>query len=372
MKVIEKICFFGPDYSESDGLPHISTRGTTFKQHFSKAANWASLNLADVYDSTLPSSNSGSQFRCKQVIEDSSVTRFLTSGKQLANNDILRFNQNLIEKYPGRSSSIRFLDDSLKSSFYTIQGLDPHFVVTGEEAPCDIAQDWYFINDQLRNVQPLPSEEQSVEEFFFDVGNYLNLKPETVSGYYEQCVAKYKERYILYPFVFPPNNKIGFCHIVLIVIDQQEEKIYYYDSKGQTSDDPDRKGIFRDDPYFNMHKNLVALARSLFNKSVSEVIENVAIHQMDPINCGVFVCRAIERLYQGMSVSEALNYNPKEELIRDARKRMGIAFMQAIQELNDLYISQQPEVSNATVLSDYLSGLDDVADEFNNGMPDTL
>lgn len=377
--VTERNCLFGPEYDNLMDLPHTSTCGTSYRQHVSKVANFAKLNFDDVCNSNIIPSKKLDRDTCElNFAEDESAIRFLTSRKQLSNRNVFEFIEGLSEKYKETSASIKFLEKSIASDFKAISELDPFFVVMGREAPKErIDQNWFLITENKIKIKPEQSaDENAPEDPFVIVENNIDLEPEPASvngttnclnafrgesgkiaaAFLKQDqlaktekqkneqllfepVNHFTERYIIYPFVFPPKNAMCFDHIVLIIIDQEEEKIYYYDSKGLTSDDPERMGMFRDKPQFNMHKNLVQLASMLFKKC-GEVIENVAIHQTDPVNCGVYVCKALERLYQGMSVPEALSYNPLEESISDARKRMGIAYMQAKQEKNDRYIQQ--------------------------------
>lgn len=378
MTVTERNCLFGPEYVSAVDLPHTSTRGTSYGQHVSKVANLATLTFDDVCNSNIMPSKKQDNTCELNFAEDESAIRFLTSRRQLNNRDVFEFIEGLREKYKETSASIKFLENSITSDFKTISELDPFFVVMGREAPQEkIDQNWFLITENKIKIAPESSGDDNMpDEPFVIVENDIELEPEPdslngtinclnsfraesgkiIADFLKQDqlakvekqkneqlffepVNHFSERYIIYPFVFPPRNAMCFDHIVLIIIDQAEEKIYYYDSKGFTSDDPERIGMFRDKPYFNMHKNLVQLASMLFKKA-GEVIENIAVHQTDPVNCGVFVCKALERLYQGMSVSEALNYNPQEESITDARKRMGIAYMQAKQEKSDRYVRQ--------------------------------
>jgi hypothetical protein len=90
-------------------------------------------------------------------------------------------------------------------------------------------------------------------------------------------------------------------------------------------------GIFEDFPRFDMHENLMQLSKFLFNGE-GEVTENVAIHQSDPVSCGVFVCRALEKLYQGKPVHKALYFNPSQESIADTRRRIGDTFTEIMEK----------------------------------------
>jgi hypothetical protein len=140
--------------------------------------------------------------------------------------------------------------------------------------------------------------------------------------------ARRPPQFIAYPFVYPSRGPLSFPHVVLIVVDTSRSIIYYYDPQGKTSDDPSRRELFRDAPTFNMHNNLVELAHRLFPQG-AYVIENTAVHQHDPFNCGTLVLRALGRLYAGLPVEEALQLNPLTESASQYRRALGHDFLQA-------------------------------------------
>lgn len=161
-------------------------------------------------------------------------------------------------------------------------------------------------------------------------GDWCNIEDSEPVDARKGRIKKYDQRMIVYPFVYPSNGIFSFAHIVLIVVDQKKQKIFYYDSQGLTSDDLARSGLFEDRPDFDMHTNLTELAGLLFEDAEGGVVvvENNAQHQIDPVNCGTFVLRAIHRLYLGMEVEEALSFDSLEEDISEVRRELGLIFFQ--------------------------------------------
>ena len=194
---------------------------------------------------------------------------------------------------------IQFLPNGLGKND-TIEGVDPLFVITGKERKdVDEAkedEDWIFLDQS-------------------------DLNP----------IRERKETIITYPFVYPSTSILALPHIVIIVIDMRESKVWYYDSQGLTSDDPSRLGIFKDDLDFNMHNNLVQLAKELFqNEDVIQITENLSIHQIDPFNCGTLICRVLKGLYEGKSVEEAFMFNPLVDSPSQFKIEAGHQFLQAL------------------------------------------
>lgn len=312
--------------------------------------------------------------------ENEYASRFLKTGQALSNADVIGFVGYLEKKYPKTAKSIKFFNCSLASGFKYISGLDPFFVMTGIKAPLDLNEDLMMVENDAKNLKNPNevrvraehlSDEEKVSQRLLDLDldkdedwnvvkpknsknkKEFNLVPEYSENEKRKIVSaetvnRHKERYLVYPFVYP-GGMVRFAHVVLIIIDQVKKKIYYYDPQGLTSNDAARTGLFVDDPHFNLHKNLFKLANVLFKKEKisknkahgkeedvpqGEVLEFVSCPspQNDPVSCGVFVCRALERLYQGKTPKKSLYYDSSNEIIADTRKRMGLAYMQAMQE----------------------------------------
>ncbi|MBA3815550.1 MAG: hypothetical protein H0X29_03350 [Parachlamydiaceae bacterium] len=358
MKVVEKIALFGPGCSEIGYAPHKATSGTTVGKQVSKATEFVRLNFNDVMQPHHEPFDSKCKFN---FAENQYASSFLKTGKQLSNVEVFGYISSLKNQY--KTPQIKILFNSLVGGFNKIKGLDPLFLLTGTEAPSDIDQNWLLAENKIRmeeepvtetdknkglNPSLIPFDERNLEDIdksWLLVENEVGANIEQISEIErsrEQQLAfqpftRFEEDYIVYPFVFPRKSVLSCPHIILIIVDQLEKKIYYYDSQGLTSDDPSRLELFEDHLKFNMHENLVLLAETLFKDCESEIIENVAMHQSDPVSCGVFVSFAVEKILQGKSIPEALNYNPLEETITDARKRMGLAYMRAMQEIEKNY-----------------------------------
>ena len=134
---------------------------------------------------------------------------------------------------------------------------------------------------------------------------------------------------ILYPFIFPPKGILSVDHIVLVAVDLSKHQIFYYDSQGLSSDDPQRKGITiadskdrKDGEKFNMRADLEKLGDNLFPNEAFEIIENKEQHQSDPFNCGVFVMTAMKSLASGKTIEETAKHI-ESHLPRDLRRKLG-------------------------------------------------
>lgn len=307
MKVKATTFSYCPYTSVAVKSPHKPTNGATVSQRVTKAAEFVMLNFQDMWNAAEPGTSE------YEAIDNEYASRFFMTGQLLANRDVIGFVGSL--EYEYKSASIKFFNDSLRSDFTKISELDPYFVVTGMQAPSDINKDWLIVEEDL---------ETRKEKLFSKSEKKRNKHLSSKSCF------PFKERYAVYPFIYP-GSLIRAAHIVLIIIDQKKKNIYYYDPQGLTSNDPCRMGLFEDNPSFDMHKNLMQLSEYLF-KSEGEVTENITALQTDPVNCGVFVCRALERLYQGKSVHEALNYNSAKESISETRKRIGLTYMRTMQK----------------------------------------
>lgn len=376
MPIIESNFSFIPECKKIFRSPHKLTRGTSVGRHVVKGSKFIMLNVQD-YLNPVKSTKTQSEFRFS---ENEYASRFLKAGQALSNADVIGFVGYLEKKYPKTAKSIKFFNASIASSFKYISGLDPFFVVAGIKAQLDLNEDWMMLENDpkcLKNQNDVRveaehlSEEEKTNQRLSDLDldkcedwnvvitkkqkkqTKFSVVPEFSENDKRQMVStetmnRYEERYLVYPFVYPAGI-VRFAHVVLIIIDQVKKRIYYYDPQGLTSNDPARTGLFVDNPYFNLHKNLLKLANVLFKKEhifknkahekeedvpQGEVLEFVSCppHQNDPVSCGVFVCRALERLYQGKSPKEALYFDSSNEIITDTRKRMGLAYMQAMQE----------------------------------------
>lgn len=134
---------------------------------------------------------------------------------------------------------------------------------------------------------------------------------------------------IAIPFVYPSFGDYTYAHNVLIVVAIKNKTVYYYDPQGLTSDDPERVLAL---PTFDMRQDLLKLALDLFGEE-GKVVENVAQHQSDPVNCGVFVMRALKRLKEGKSVEEALTFDPKQAA-SSVRTEIGLAYLDYLKSKN--------------------------------------
>lgn len=130
------------------------------------------------------------------------------------------------------------------------------------------------------------------------------------------------ENLLAYPFVYSSSSFFSAPHIVLILVERGKKEIYYYDSRGLTSDDPTYI-------HYKMHESLIALGRSLFKEAPFRVIENRARHQVDSMSCGVFVATALKRLFEGESIPEALNFGNTLEVALALRQQMGQFYLGA-------------------------------------------
>jgi len=217
------------------------------------------------------------------------------AGKLFSQDNMMLYADHLKTKYP--DACIKFLADGLGVNT-TILGADPLFVITG-------------VNQ--KDIHETQSDD------------WVQLDPEKVEKQHQ-----YKEDVIAYPFVYPKRGYFTVSHVVIILVDRKDATIYYYDPQGLTSDDPARLQIFKDDLDFNMHENLIQLARVLFPNDIARVVENLSSHQIDPINCGTFVCRVLRNLYQGKSVEEALMFNPVVESPLAFKREMGQIYLRSL------------------------------------------
>lgn len=300
MDPIERNREFIPNGQES--FPHQPSKGLSSAHQVISAVKFVSLHVQD-------------QFLDIKFNEDDRPSQFLKSGQQLRNTDVLLFLDYLKKKFPKANSSIGVDVRHLLSTPRDIEDMDPLYVFTGKkEKPPEIDEEWMLVDGEDLVEQQLDHDQKDECK--------------------EAIKHEWKQDVIVYPFIYPGKRAIYFSHIVLIIIDKKAKKIYYYDPQGLTSNDSSRLGLFEDNKEFNMHENLVQLAKALFGQKSDqvEVIENIAVHQTDPVNCGVFICRVLKRLYKGMSIPEALTYDQSQESISDTRKRMGIALMRALQQ----------------------------------------
>lgn len=123
-------------------------------------------------------------------------------------------------------------------------------------------------------------------------------------------------RYIAYPFVFKGKE---LDHMVLIWLDLENRKIYYYDPQGLASDDPRRINASYIAREFNLRdslEELSSLCKKIPTQQMKEepeydtldflVIENEVVTQSDLLNCGTHVLYVLEQLYKGCSMNEAI------------------------------------------------------------------
>lgn len=101
-----------------------------------------------------------------------------------------------------------------------------------------------------------------------------------------------KDNIIAYPFVFP-GGMFKYEHIALIVVDKINKRVFYYDSQGLSSNDPNRKS-----GNVNLRKQLVALTIDLSATLGGEwaIEENTTKHQINPFDCGNYVMNALLQL----------------------------------------------------------------------------
>lgn len=267
--------------------PHRPTKGAQLVDQVLKVASFAVLKSYDALFAS-PLSNTRAHDPYHRFV-DTTLNR---RGKLFTEDNLITYVQFLKTRYP--KTSLLFITDGLGKN-REIRGVDPLFVI-GKKEKREICQvedgDWTLLKDS-KQVQPENSE----------------------------------KRLIAYPFVYPPSNKWSPPHIVLILVDKEEKTIWYYDSQGLTSDDPSRLRIFEDDLDFNMHENLVQLSQVLFPNEVVKLVENLSVHQTDPVNCGAFICWVLEKLYKGNSIEEALMFNPLTASPLNFKKEAGHSFI---------------------------------------------
>lgn len=104
--------------------------------------------------------------------------------------------------------------------------------------------------------------------------------------------AEKENEMIAYPYAFP-GGILKYEHVVLVVVDKVNNKIYYYDPQGLSSDDVTRKT-----QEMNLREELIGLARDLAKKFGGEwgIEENRTKHQVNPVDCGNYVMNAMLEL----------------------------------------------------------------------------
>lgn len=138
---------------------------------------------------------------------------------------------------------------------------------------------------------------------------------------------------IVYPFIWPPNTYLGiqsYPHIVLVVVDQKERQIFYYDSQGVTSRQKSKPNLFSDNPKFNMSDNLQELAEALRKRDQKnrKILENIERHQTDPVQCGVYILSKLESLYQTLNPMKIFDVVPQSACL--LRRALGGVYKESL------------------------------------------
>lgn len=234
---------------------------------------------------------------------------------------------------------------SFNNYLRTIKGSQVQFIAGGmgtgpkieSKDPCSV------IKEQMKNDGLLFKDKESIEK-----GRISEKHEKEVKGNSEAEQKNKDEqqktpgkKLLAYPFTYPSSG-CSFPHIVLIIVDVTAKTIYYYDSKGLTSDDPAMSGMFSDNPKFNMHESLTKLAEEIFPDE-GRVIENIAPHQTDAVNCGIFVMRALENLSKikedeldnksSKAVIQALSFDPENDDILKVRRNIGKVYQEYLSTL---------------------------------------
>ncbi|MCB1119189.1 MAG: hypothetical protein KDK65_04440 [Chlamydiia bacterium] len=125
-----------------------------------------------------------------------------------------------------------------------------------------------------------------------------------------QGITRKPDNVLLYPYVVEKKGVFSVNHIVLIAVDPDKKKIYYFDSQGLSSDDPKRS--------INLRGELETIGRNLFPNDTYSIEESRLGLQSDPYNCGAFVMMAMEKFNEGKDLEDVVNALREEKGIRQA------------------------------------------------------